>query len=162
MNFREKIFGGDPWKNQVVCDLDPERYLGIWYEIARFPHSFEAGLEDVTASYSMLPGGKIKVVNSGKRKGKYQRAEGKAYIPDPSCKGRLRVSFFPLFSSQYNVLVLDKKEYHYAVVAGKGYDYLWFLCRKPRMDKELYESLLKSAQELGFAVEKLEKVRHTE
>jgi len=65
----------------VVKELDLQKYLGTWYEIARYNHRFERGLVGVTANYSMREDGKIKVLNSGYKKsldGRFKQAEGKA------------------------------------------------------------------------------------
>lgn len=150
------------WKDLVICDLNIKRYLGKWYEIARFPHSFERDLEDVTANYRLLSKDKIEVINIGYRNGIRKEARAKAVIPDNACQGRLRVTFFWPFSSQYNIIFLDKVAYQYAVVVGGGMNYLWILCRDPYMDRELYESLISFVKELGFDVAKIEKVKHSE
>jgi lipocalin len=70
----------------IVKELDIKKYLGTWYEIARYDHRFERGMVGVTANYSLRKDGKIKVVNSGYKgsfSGKFSKAIGKAKIPDP-------------------------------------------------------------------------------
>src|SRR5690554_743737 len=99
----------------AVCDVNIARYIGTWYEIARLPHRFEDGLENVTATYNLRPSGKIEVINAGIRKGKKSKAVGRAWIPDKTCTGRLLVSFFGPFKGQYNIKKLDE-EYRYVVV----------------------------------------------
>lgn len=102
----------------VVPELELQKYLGTWYEIARLPNSFEKGLECVTANYSLLKRGKIKVVNKGyliENHSKYKRAEGKAYIPDENNPAKLRVTFFWPFYGDYWVIALDE-QYRYALV----------------------------------------------
>ena len=104
----------------TVGNLDIEKYLGRWYEIARFPHSFEKNLAGVTATYSLRKDGKIRVVNQGYKgtlNGKLSRAEGKAKIPDPSDPSRLKVSFFLFFYGDYFVLELDE-EYRWAMIGS--------------------------------------------
>ncbi|MDD4756046.1 MAG: lipocalin family protein, partial [Prolixibacteraceae bacterium] len=94
----------------TVKELNLERYMGRWYEIARYNHSFEKGLVGVTATYSLLPDGKITVVNQGYKNsidGKLNVANGKAKQPDPSEPGKLKVSFFLFFYADYYVLELD-------------------------------------------------------
>ena len=61
--------------NSPVPSLDLGRYLGTWYEIARFDHSFERGMENVVAEYLLGDDGKIMVINSGWKNGKYKTAE---------------------------------------------------------------------------------------
>jgi apolipoprotein D and lipocalin family protein len=77
-----------------------DKYLGTWYEIARFDHSFERGLEGATANYSLMDNGKIKVVNSGYKNGfngKLNTAIGKAKLASPNTPRNLKVSFFLFF-----------------------------------------------------------------
>src|SRR5664279_658949 len=95
----------------TVKALDLNRYLGKWYEIARFPHSFEKNLVGVTATYSLRPDGKIEVVNQGYKNtlnGERSKAVGKAKIPNKLEPGKLKVSFFWIFYADYFVLELDE------------------------------------------------------
>jgi apolipoprotein D and lipocalin family protein len=144
-----------PMKNvdtTTVDTLDLERYLGTWYEIARFPHSFEKGLVGVTASYSMRDDGKIRVVNQGYKgtlEGKRSRAEGKAKIPDPSEPARLKVSFFLFFYGDYFVLELDE-DYQWAMIGSSSPDYFWILSRTPGLDPGVYRMLLDNAERRGY------------
>ena len=111
--------------NSPVKSFDLSRYLGTWYEIARFDHSFERGMENVTAEYSLKDDGTVKVLNSGLKKGKPKVAEGKARQPDPKGNpAHLEVSFFLFFYSDYNILMLDDL-YHVALVGSSSPDYLW-------------------------------------
>ena len=95
-----------------VTGFDIDRYLGTWYEIARLDHSFERGLESVTADYSYRDDGGIKVVNRGfdPAKNKWKETIGKAYFIDDSSIGRLKVSFWGPFYGAYNIIDLDKKK----------------------------------------------------
>jgi apolipoprotein D and lipocalin family protein len=144
----------------TVDNLDMDRYLGTWYEIARFPHSFEKGLVGVTATYSFRKDGKIRVVNQGYKgslEGKKSRAEGKAKIPDPEDPARLKVSFFLFFYGDYYVLELDP-EYRWAMIGSSTPKYFWILSRTPQMDEEVYQSLLENARQRGYDLEQLIKV----
>lgn len=144
----------------TVKELDLKRYLGTWYEIARFPHSFEKGLVGVTANYSMRPDGKIRVINQGylgSLDGELSRAEGKAKIPNPKEPARLKVAFFWIFYAEYNVLELGEN-YDYALIGSSSENYLWILSRSPQMDEKLYQSLVEKARMRGYSVEKLERV----
>lgn len=146
----------------VVQNFELDRYLGKWYEIARFDHTFERGLVGVTAEYSIRDDGKIKVVNSGFREtldGKRSVATGKAKIPNKQVPAKLKVSFFWIFYADYFVLELDK-EYQWAIVGSKSDKYLWILSRSPQMDDDLYKELLNKAAERGYDVSKLIKVLH--
>lgn len=151
--------------NTVVKELDVQRYLGTWYEIARFNHSFERGLVGVTAKYSLRDDGKIKVVNSGYKdslNGKFSQAEGKAKIPDPiNNPAKLKVSFFLFFYGDYYVMELDK-DYQWAVIGSSSDKYLWILSRKPQIKQDLYNELRERLKKRGYDVSKLIEVRHQE
>ncbi|MBQ2006062.1 MAG: lipocalin family protein, partial [Bacteroidales bacterium] len=95
----------------TVKTLDLSSYLGTWYELARFDHTFERGMQEVMAFYELRDDGKIDVINSGIKNGKYKVAYGKAKLTDET--GVLRVSFFGPFYSDYRVLMLDD-DYEYA------------------------------------------------
>lgn len=71
------------YDNSPVSQFDLSKYLGTWYEIARFDHSFERGMDNVIAEYLLREDGKIDVVNSGWKDGKFKVADGKAKQPDP-------------------------------------------------------------------------------
>jgi apolipoprotein D and lipocalin family protein len=146
---------------RVVKKFYLDRYLGRWYEIARLPHSFEKGLDSVTASYSIREDGMIKVVNRGfdTSKGEWKEAVGKAYIPDTSAGALLKVSFFWFFYADYKVIALDTADYSYAMVTSSSKEYLWILSRSPVMEENVYSELLKQAAECGFKISDLYKVK---
>lgn len=149
----------------VVQELDLNKYLGKWYEIARFDHRFERGLVGVSASYSFRPDGKIKVLNSGYKNtlnGTYSEAIGKAKIPDPKNEpAKLKVSFFWIFYADYFVLELDS-EYQWAVIGSSSDKYLWILSRTPQISEELYAKLLKKIEKRGYNTSKLIRVEQKE
>ena len=148
----------------TVKELDLNRYMGTWYEIARFPHSFEKNLVGVTATYSLRNNGKIRVLNEGYKKrlnGKRSKAVGKAKIPDKNEPGKLKVSFFWNFYADYYVLELDEN-YQYAMIGSSGDKYFWILCRTPQMDTKTYEMLLEKARQRGYNLKKLIKVPQPE
>lgn len=145
----------------TVKELDLNRYLGTWYEIARFPHSFEKGLVGVTANYSLRADGKIRVINKGYENslnGKLSVAEGKAKIPDKADPGKLKVSFFWIFYADYYVLELDA-EYKYVMIGSSSPKYFWILSRTPQMDESTYNMLLDKARKRGYNLDMLEKVQ---
>lgn len=155
---------GQTSKNEIdmetVKNLELDKYLGTWYEIARFDHSFERDLVGVTATYSMRKDGKIKVVNQGYKHsldGKLSQAVGKAKIPNPNEPGKLKVSFFWIFYADYFVLELAD-DYSYALVGSSSPKYLWILSRTPQMPDETYNLLIDKAKQRGYNLEKLIKV----
>lgn len=145
----------------VVKELDLEKYLGTWYEIARYDHRFERGLVGVTANYSMRYDGKIKVINSGYKgslSGKFSEAIGKAKIPDPGNEpAKFKVSFFWIFYGDYYVLDLDK-DYQWALIGSSSDKYLWILSRTPQIENELYNTLLGKLEKRGYDTSILIKV----
>tara|TARA_R110001599_G_scaffold34421_2_gene110102 strand:+ start:2517 stop:3053 length:537 start_codon:yes stop_codon:yes gene_type:complete len=147
---------GIPDGTQPVADFELDRYLGQWFEIARLDHSFERGLDCVTATYSLRDDGGVRVINRGYNleEQEWDEAEGRAYFIDDESVGRLKVSFFGPFYGGYNVLELDE-EYQWALVAGPNRDYLWILSRTEEMDSATEDRLRQQAAELDFATEEL-------
>ena len=144
--------------NSTVKDLDLERYLGKWYEIARYPNSFEKDLVGVTAEYSLRKDGKIKVINSGYKNelgGKFKKAIGKAKVPNPDDPAKLKVSFFWIFYSDYFVMELDEKNYSWAVVGSSSPKYLWILSREPSISKTLLDDIKSRIEKRGYDPSKL-------
>ena len=153
---------GKPDNVTPVDDFDSARYLGKWYEIARMDHSFERGLTQVTAEYSMRDDGGIRVLNRGysAEKKEWKQAEGKAYFVETPQQGYLKVSFFGPFYGAYIVYELDRENYSYALVSGPNKDYMWLLSRTPSMDAATKKRLLDKAQALGFNTSRLIHVTH--
>lgn len=147
---------GDADKYPTVTGFEVGRYLGTWYEIARFDHSFERDLDKVSADYSLREDGGLKVVNRGfdTKKQKWHEAIGKAYFVQTPDIARLKVSFFGPFYGAYNVIELDKKDYSYVLITG-GKDYLWILSRSPQLSPDIQAQLIAKAQSLGFDTSKL-------
>ena len=153
---------GKPDGVVAIKEFELDRYLGTWYEIARLDHSFERGLNNITAEYSVRDDGGVKVLNKGfsKEDNDWQQAEGKAYFVDETDTGHLKVSFFGPFYGSYIIFELDKKNYQYAFVSGPNTSYLWLLAREPQVDKNVTALFVKRSQELGFDTSKLIYVEH--
>ena len=138
--------------NTPVKTFDLQRFLGNWYEVARYDHWFERGLEHAKATYKLRSDGKIKVLNAGLKNGKPKESKGKAKTT--GTVGLLRVSFFGPFYSDYRILLIDK-DYQYALVGGGSDGYLWILSRKPQLTKDTKELILKEASRRGYDTTKL-------
>jgi apolipoprotein D and lipocalin family protein len=145
----------------AVTPFDKERYLGKWYEIARFDFRFERGLNNTTAEYSLNSNGTIKVVNRGYdyEKNRWKESVGKAKFVGDEKVAMLKVSFFGPFYGGYNVMAIDP-EYKYALVAGSDVDYLWILSREKTIPAEIKSLYLEKAEKLGFKVSKLLWIEH--
>lgn len=129
--------------------IDWPRYLGTWYELARFDHSFERDLVATTATYTMRPDGRIGVLNAGRRDtldGKPSSANATAQIIGPA---ELSVTFFWPFSGDYRVLAIAD-DYRWAVVGSSSTSYLWFLHRAPKASVEDWAAMEAVAKWNGF------------
>jgi apolipoprotein D and lipocalin family protein len=148
---------GMPESVKPVQGFELDRYLGKWYEIARLDHSFERGMEQVTAEYSLRDDGGVRVLNRGYsvEKNKWSEAEGKAFFVGESDQGYLKVSFFGPFYGSYVVFDMDQENYQYAFISGPDTSYLWFLSRTPTVDPTLLARFVEQARSLGFDTDQL-------
>ncbi|OEE78276.1 lipocalin family protein [Vibrio genomosp. F6] len=148
---------GMPQSIQPVKDFKLNNYLGQWYEIARLDHSFERGLSQVTAEYTLREDGGVSVLNRGYSAAtqEWKEAEGKAYFVNSPDEGYLKVSFFGPFYGSYVVFDLEKENYEYAFVSGPNNDYLWLLSRSPSVSADIIERFEQLAEQNGFDVEQL-------
>ncbi len=139
---------------RTVEELDLSRYLGQWYEVARFDTRFERDLVSVTAHYSLNDDGTITVINRGynTRKGEWGENEAKAVTTKDV--GRLRVSFFPLIFTDYNILSIGE-DYQWALVGSSSPDYLWILSRTAELNKNILDHIVTLAEDRGYDVSKL-------
>jgi lipocalin len=143
--------------NSTITSLDLNRYLGTWYEIARYDHSFERDLVGCKANYSMRDDGKIKVVNSGHLKtldGPYKESIGKARAKKNGTPGQLQVSFFGPFYGDYNIMELAP-DYSYSVVGSNSPRYLWILSRVPQLTTATKDKILRNLRQRGYDTTKL-------
>jgi lipocalin len=152
------IFSGSATTGvRVVGYVDLNRYTGIWYEIARFPNSFEKGLKCVSATYTLRDDGRITVLNKGHKvenSSVVKQSKGVAWIPDKTYPAKLKVRFFWPFSGDYWILWLDPS-YRFVLVGDPSLKYLWILSRTKTMEEDDYRYLLDKAKENGFDISKL-------
>ncbi|RUM50006.1 MAG: lipocalin [Marinomonas sp.] len=141
---------------EPVQEFELSKYLGTWYEIARLDHSFERGLSNVTAEYSLRKDGGVRVINRGysAEEGKWEQAEGKAYFVEDSDTGHLKVSFFGPFYGAYVVFNLDE-DYQQSFVSGPDRSYLWFLSRTPTVSEADKQRFIQAARAKGFDTDEL-------
>lgn len=152
----------------TVDYVDLNRYLGKWYEIARFEQSFQKDCTAVTANYSLRKDGDIKVINTcrkGSPDGEYKEAEARAWVVEEETNAKLKVQFFlrgiklSIFAGDYWVLELDD-DYQYAMIGDKSRKYLWILSRTKELDEKIYLELVAKAKDLHFDTSKLLKTIH--
>jgi len=149
-------------KNVIaVKNFNSEKYLGKWYEIARFDYSFEKNMDNTTAEYALNPDGSIKVINKGfnYKKNKWSSAQGKAKFIGSKSEAKLKVSFFGPFYGGYNVVAIDK-DYQNAMIYGSSTKYIWLLSRTPKLDSKTKEAFLAKARQDGYNTGKLIWVKH--
>jgi apolipoprotein D and lipocalin family protein len=154
----------------VVPSVDLQRYTGTWYEIARLPNRFQSQcVGDVTATYTLLDDGDIKVVNRcRKENGEMAEAEGRAKRAggtEPNTK--LKVRFAPAFLSFLSFVwgdywIIDlATDYSYAVVGEPARKYFWVLSRKPVMDEATLQEILGRAKQKGYDLAGLIRTKQT-
>lgn len=143
---------------RTVAQVDLDRYLGRWYEIAKIPNRFQTQcIADTTATYARLPDGRIQVINRCLTAGdQWDQAEGIARVVDPVSNAKLEVSFVSLFGHQlfwgdYWILELAE-DYSYVIVGHPQRRFGWILARTPQLDIELDGRL----RELGYAPDDFE------
>ncbi len=148
----------------AIASLDVPRYMGRWYEIAKFPNWFQRKcVADTSATYSLRPDGTVRVLNQcALEGGAMQQAEGAARQVGGASSARLQVRFAPQWLSalpfvwgNYWVVDLDDR-YQLAAVSEPGREYLWILSRTPTVDAARYEALLARLSAMGLDVRKLE------
>jgi len=147
------LWAETPKPLDLVPSLDLPRYLGRWYEVARYQHGFEKTLVGATAEYALRDDGRVSVLNSGFKKtldGKYTDVKAVAWRPDDAVPGALKVKFFGLFTSDYLVFGLDDVDYQWALVGNNTRKYLWFLSRTPEVAPELLEKMKGIAEAQGY------------
>jgi len=147
---------GDP-PLQVVSFVDLKRYMGKWYEMARYAHRFQEGCVGTTATYSLRDDGEVDVLNrcyKEKLDGELVEAHGKAWVVDPTTNAKLKVSFFWPFSGDYWIIDLGKS-YEYAVIGHPDRRYLWILSRSPEMDGHIYNSIIEKLKSQSYDTSKL-------
>jgi apolipoprotein D and lipocalin family protein len=141
----------------VVPYVDVNRYTGVWYEIARYAHSFQEGCVGSKATYTLRDDGKISVLNECYDKsfsGKIRSAKGKAWVVDKETNAKLKVSFFWPFAGDYWIIDLGEN-YEYAVIGHPKRKYLWILSRTKEIDGEVYEGILSRLRDNQYDTSKL-------
>jgi apolipoprotein D and lipocalin family protein len=140
----------------TVASVDLKRYVGTWYEIARYPNRFQKDCAgDVTAVYELKENGDVRVVNScRKASGATKVAKGTAKVTDAATNAKLKVTFFWPFSGKYWIIDLGEG-YEYAVVGEPEREYLWILSRTPTMEDATYRRILSRVAERGYDTTRL-------
>ena len=149
----------------TITALDVTRYMGTWYEIAKYPNRFQKKcVGETRAEYRLEPDGTLQVINRCRLgSGEMNEAKGVARQGANSAKLEVRfapwwLSFLPSVWGNYWVIDLDK-DYQLAAVSEPSREYLWVLSRTPKVDPKAYQDLLRRLLEKGFDIKKLELTR---
>ncbi|MEQ1541478.1 MAG: lipocalin family protein [Novosphingobium sp.] len=135
---------------QPAKSVDLNRYLGRWYEIARYEQSFQKDCEGVTADYALRDDGSISVLNRCRKPdGRITDAKGRAKVVDAASKAKLKVSFFGPFYGDYWVLD-HADDYSWSIVGEPSGRYLWLLSREAAPGTAQVDALIARAGALGY------------
>lgn len=142
---------------ETVPYVDLSRYVGQWYEIARYQHKFQEGCVGSKATYTLRDDGKINVINEcfeGSFSRKLRSTKGKAWVVDKKTNAKLKVSFFWPFTGDYWIIDLGEN-YEYAVVGHPTRKYLWILSRTPEMSEKVFKAILSRLEKKNYNTDKL-------
>jgi apolipoprotein D and lipocalin family protein len=144
---------------QPAKSVDLQRYLGQWFEIARYEQSFQKGCTGVSADYSLRSDGSINVVNRCRRpNGKWDEARGRAKVVDRTTNAKLKVSFFGPFYGDYWVLD-HADDYSWSIVGEPSGRYLWILARSATPAESKVAELIGRAKTMGYDTSMLLRTR---
>lgn len=144
-------------------NVDLDRYLGTWHEVARIDHWFQEGCINSTANYSMRDDGDIKVLNQCDIEGsdgEKDEAIGRAWVVDEESSAKLKVQFplkgikLPFLAGDYWIIDLEEN-YQYAMIGDPKREYLWILARDKKLNQEILSMLIQKAESQGFPTEEL-------
>lgn len=153
-----------PQPLQTIQSLDVPRYMGTWFEIAKYPNRFQKQcVRNTSAEYSLQKDGSVKVLNRCQlASGDMEEAQGQARqlggVKSPKLEVRFApawLSWLPMVWGKYWVIDLDP-EYQMVAVSEPSREYLWVLARTQQVDKAKYDALLQRLKAKGFDLNKLE------
>ncbi|MCK6526590.1 lipocalin family protein [Myxococcota bacterium] len=146
---------------EPVPYVDLERYDGLWYEVARYTHSWEEGCTGSTAEYTPMDDGTLEVRNrcfQDSLDGELVEEIGRAEVVDPTSNSRLKVQFDGSPKADYWVIDLDpgtEGDYRWAVVGSPLKAFLWILAREPHLDDETLDGILGRLESLDYDLKAL-------
>jgi apolipoprotein D and lipocalin family protein len=148
-----------------ISALDVPRYMGTWYEIAKFPAWFQKKcVADTRAEYTLQSDGRVQVINRCRQEsGEMKEALGSGRQIGDATSSKLEVrfapawlSFLPMVWGDYWVIDVDPA-YQLVAVSEPKREYLWILSRSPKVDLAAYDALLARLSGQGFDLQRLEK-----
>ena len=133
-------------------EIDLNKYLGKWFEIARIKNNFEPNMTNVTAYYKLLDDNTIQVTNSGYINNQFKQIIGTAITTNDNSV--LKVSFYPHIYTEYKIIAIDKN-YQYALIGSVNKNYLWILGRTTTITRETLNSFINIAKKYNYNTDKL-------
>lgn len=154
---------GCPPPPETVASVDIDRYTGLWYQVAGYPFFATNNLVGITAEYTVLDNGNVRVLNRGfvgDFDGPVDTIVGEARAVDTNTNARLAVRFPEIlggiFEGEYWIIRLDDVDYSYAVVSDSRRNTLFILSRSPVLDAAVFDALLDSLDQDGFDTERIQ------
>lgn len=152
-------FAGGPRGNRRVPQpakpVDLDRYVGRWFEFARYENRFERDCEAVIAEYAQRDDGSVEVLNlcrEGSPSGRIRVAKGRAKVVPDSGNAKLKVSFFgPFYVGHYWVLD-HADDYSWSIVGEPSGRFLWILTRDPELGADEGDALVARVRKLGYDI----------
>jgi len=154
---------------EAIASLDVPRYMGTWYEVAKYPNWFQKRcIANTSATYAIEPNGMLQVLNRcQKEDGSMTDALGAAKQVGDTTSPKLEVrfapawlSFLPFVWGNYWVIDLDP-QYQLAAVSEPSRKYLWILSRSKTVEPKAYEALLQRLKQQGFNLDAIEISKQT-
>jgi len=154
---------------EAIASLDVPRYMGTWYEVAKYPNWFQKRcIANTSATYAIQPNGMLQVLNRcQKEDGSMSEALGAAKQVGDANSPKLEVrfapawlSFLPFVWGNYWVIDLDP-QYQLAAVSEPSRKYLWILSRTKTVEPKAYEALLQRLKQQGFNLDAIEISKQT-
>ncbi len=146
----------------TVKYVDLKKYVGLWYEVAKIPNSFQDQcVKNTTAKYTLTKDGEIYVTNSCiDEDGEIDAADGVVRVVDKKTNAKLEVSFVSFFGwrpfwGDYWIIGLDEN-YQWAIVGTPNRKYGWVLSRTPKLEKEVLDNIFKILKEQGYNTKNFE------
>ncbi|MCA9242955.1 MAG: lipocalin family protein [Phycisphaerales bacterium] len=143
---------GPPLKTAGFVDLN--KYVGVWYEIARYPNTFQGGCEDTTATYELMDDGRVSVLNRCVKGDYVDTIQGTARVVDPDTNAKLKVQFFWPFEGDYWILAVGD-DYQWALVGEPSRSMLWILARQSQISDAEYDSMIGMLPDFGYDADRL-------
>jgi apolipoprotein D and lipocalin family protein len=138
--------------------IDPKRYLGRWYEIARIPNQLQKDCDAPTADWSKRSDGAFQVVQTcrvGSPKGPLKTWSAAGRIIDTATNAKIRMGFFGGFIHQDYWIVDRADDYSWCITSTPSLKYVWILSRRAVLSPAAKAALVARTRSLGYDTTKL-------